>query len=170
MPTGHLLDATAFLEGDVKKSAAFNQAVSLLQSLERAPSCYRTAARVLVKSCQRLEDSWQTEHDQSSDSEHELMYHRYSYALSLAVCDLTVAKKSIDTSCDMFREDSLLRLPPPGHGMSVQISRHHIEGCMSSLTKDGIGWTSFNGNKVSAFTICQASREPMERGIIQSSF
>lgn len=92
------------------------------------------------------------------------MYHKYSYALSLAVCDLTVAKKDIDTTCDFFREPYLKQLPVHDQGKPLQVSKAHIEGCMSALTKDGVGWTSFNGNKEPAFTICQASRESMEKG------
>lgn len=157
-------NASELLQNGSKKSEVFNQALSLLLSLENSPSCYRTAARVLVNNCQVVEQSWATEQHRLQDPEMSLMDYKYGYAISLAVCDLTAAKKRIPSSCDSFRESNLQHLSVDDQKNVLQVKHRDVEFCMESLIEDSAAWTSFTGNKEQAFTICQASREHIERG------
>lgn len=140
------------------KSAVFDQAVSLLRSFEHSSSCYRTAAQFLVNSCQRLDSR------KGEILGDELVYYRYNYAIGLAVCDLSIAKKSMTSSCDNFRESSLKSLTTFENGKHIQVARDITDDCMEALSKDAVLWNSFNSNKAQAMTICQASREDMEKG------
>lgn len=146
------------------KSTTFEQAVDLLRGFQNSPSCYRTAAQLLVSSCQQLESN----HGQQSGD--ELVYFRYNYALGLAVCDLTVAKKAMAPSCDAFQESALKTLPLAENGKHIQIPQQLTNDCMQALGSDAVLWNSFNSNKAQAMAICQASREDMEKGRIYFLF
>ena len=82
------------LQGPIHEPEVYTRAVTILESMEAAPSCHRIATLTLINSCQSLE--------RSSSAEVELTEIREEYATRLAMCELMGAKVTVPSQCDRF--------------------------------------------------------------------
>jgi hypothetical protein len=159
------------LDSRRKNSEIFSTALSELQTLKKAPACHRIAARVLLNDCQRLEENDSFDPNVTAyEDEDRLMDYTYSYALSLAMCDLGVARQKIPESCTLFQESTLLGLSTRDKRKGIHVSHEQIQACVSSLYLDNNSWTSFSNNKGKATLFCQASRIDIQKGGLLGPF
>ncbi|KAI0887851.1 uncharacterized protein GGS22DRAFT_185231 [Annulohypoxylon maeteangense] len=93
---------------------SYELALGELRELESEPLCHRTAARLLVNSCEVLESK--NEATVLTDSGRKIRDFIDSYAASLAICDLERGSFDIPTECDHFREPALNQLPLQNSG------------------------------------------------------
>ncbi|KAI1098224.1 hypothetical protein F4804DRAFT_350608 [Jackrogersella minutella] len=89
--------------------SAYEVALNELRELESEPLCHRTAARLLVNSCEFLEGK--NDATVLTDSGRKIRDFVDSYAASLAICDLERGSFQIPGECANFRESVLSQLP-----------------------------------------------------------
>ncbi|KAI1211431.1 uncharacterized protein F4807DRAFT_459010 [Annulohypoxylon truncatum] len=106
-------------------ASPYEVALSELRELESEPLCHRTAARLLVNSCEVLESK--NEATVLTDSGRKIRDFVDSYAASLAICDLERGKFNIPRECANFREPVLNQLPlqNPGQLHNTWVNYRH---------------------------------------------
>lgn len=118
-----------------------------------------------MNDCQRLEEDDNFNSNASPyEDEDRLMDYTYSYALSLAMCDLSVARQTIPYSCRHFQDSTLVGLSTKDRKQEMHVTHEQIQACVSSLYLDNNSWTSFTSNKGKATLLCQASRIDIQKG------
>jgi hypothetical protein len=160
-------DLTAFVRASlIDKPHAYVQALSLLDSMQNAPSCNRLAASTLLDSCQSIEGS-------TAGGESFIEDIRSVYAVKLAVCEIVSAGSTVPSHCIPFRSASAEsrqrgrggagangRGKPPAN----DIESRHLSQCLQSLESRPQWWTSYSNSRQNAVVMCQAVRADIEKG------
>jgi hypothetical protein len=164
-----LLDS--FLIGQIHQPEVYSRAVTVLETLESAPSCHRVATLRLISSCQSLE--------RTSSTEVDLYETREEYATKLAMCELSGAKATISSHCADFVPcaracpkapfSGFLRRPQHTdevHGKACyqDVTRLQVKQCISALHSKPQWWTSYSNALQNVVVVCQASRSAIEKG------
>lgn len=161
-------DLTAFVRASsVDKPQVYSQALSLLDSMQNAPSCNRLAASTLMDSCRSIEGS-------TTGAESLLEDIRSVYAVKLAVCEIVSAGSAVPSDCLPFRSvSSEFRQRGRGgagaNGRTKPVSANDIDArqlksCLQSLESRPQWWTSYSNSRQNAVVMCQASRADIEKG------
>jgi len=161
-------DSTAFVRTlSLDKPQVYSQALSLLDSMQNAPSCNRLAASTLLESCQSIESSTQ-------GAESSLENIRSVYAVKLAVCEIVSAGSTIPSHCIPFRSviaESKQRgrggAGANGRGKPLSANdseSRHLSQCLQSLESRPQWWTSYSNSRQNAIVMCQAVRADIEKG------
>jgi hypothetical protein len=161
----------SLINGQIHHPEVYSRAVTLLESLESAPSCYRVATLSLINSCQSLE--------RISLTEYALYKTREEYAAKLAVCELSGAKAKITPHCAEFmpcasacrkaKSPGFLRRSHqtegvPGKACYPDVTRSQVNKCISALHSKPQWWTSYSNALQNVVVICHASRSAIEKG------
>jgi len=167
---------SSLLNGQIHQPEVYSRAVTILETLETAPSCHRVATLTLINSCQSLE--------RSASTEVALYETREEYATKLAMCELSGAKASISSICANFipssktcrknRSNGFFRRSQqtedvPGEVCYPEVSRHQVRQCISALHSKPQWWTSYSNALQNVVVVCQASRSAIEKGKLSSS-
>lgn len=161
-------DLTAFVRASsVDKPQVYSQALSLLDSMQNAPSCNRLAASTLLDSCQSVEGS-------TAGAESSLEDIRSVYAVKLAVCEIVSAGSAVPSLCMPFRSvnaESKQRgrggVGANGRGKPLSandIDSRRLSQCLQSLESRPQWWTSYSNSRQNAVVMCQAMRADIEKG------
>jgi hypothetical protein len=163
----------SLLNGQIHQPAVYLKAVSILETMESAPSCHRVATLTLINSCQSLE--------KSASSEVELYEVREEYAARLAMCELTGAKAPISPHCaefipracstnglsGFFRRQKQTQ-DTNGKICYPEVARKQVKQCISALNSRPQWWTSYSNALQNVVVVCQASRNAIEQGRLYS--
>jgi hypothetical protein len=165
-------------------AAIYSQALSILDSLESSPSCYKLAASNLLSSCEdiknlRIRDS--NGHDEI-DAEKHLDQIKSLFAARIAVCELLEARADFPSACSELTPSTQTKRPSGVGLVSWRIIRHKVEAgrslpdfvsdiqfgqCLKGLESRPQWWTSYSNAKQNAVIMCQAVRHDIERGKLQ---
>ncbi len=154
------------LNSKAHKPDVYKHALIELQALKRKPSCNRLAAQMLMNDCEILEQLEGQDSESRQQVENRLLDYIHSFASSLAICDLEAAQAVVPSSCERFREHSLLKIAGQGGNQALHVTHDEISQCMSALATDHTSWTSWVSNRDRATLFCQASRLDVEKGKI----
>ncbi|OTB03651.1 hypothetical protein M426DRAFT_23590 [Hypoxylon sp. CI-4A] len=125
--------------------SSYEIALNEFRELESEPLCHRTAARLLVNSCELLEGK--DDATSPTDSGRRIRDFVDSYAASLAICDLERGNFLIPKECDNFREPVLSQLSPKNSG------KLHVTSAENT-------WVSYRHK---ALRFCEAARADNEK-------
>lgn len=93
----------------------------------------------------------------------------YAYAVSLAICQLDLAKAEIPPSCARYREGALLTAYERGNYKALHGTHDEVQACVSGFYKDGRSWTTLSNIHRDGREICRAARYDIDRGIFHIS-
>ena len=162
-------DLTAFVtQPAIDHSEMYTEALSLLTSIQSAPSCNRLAASMLLTGCQSIDGS-------TSNAEVSIEQSKSLYAAQLAMCEIVSAGSAIPQQCKP--------LAPPktkaGHG-GLRTSSHTLQDenksgkrdiasrqlgqCLQALESRPQWWTSYSNSRQNAVIMCKAAREDVAKG------
>jgi hypothetical protein len=162
------------LHGPIHQPEVYTRAVSILESLEAAPSCYRMATLTLINSCQSLE--------RSKTAEVALAEVREEYATRLAICEFMGARVAFPPQCNLFvpqdrgckkRVSFSFWDKPRGDSTGSQftgdtcyrdVGSAQVKQCLSALHARPQWWTSYSNALQNVVVVCQASRSSVEKG------
>ncbi|KAL8822151.1 MAG: hypothetical protein Q9191_007111, partial [Dirinaria sp. TL-2023a] len=140
--------------------------MSLLSSMQAAPSCHRLAASTLLNSCQSTEGP-------VINTESFLEYVRSVYAAQLAMCEIMSAESAIPAQCEPFKPGDtkpewISRSGTGARTKKDRASPSHIESqqlgrCLQSLESRPQWWTSYSNSRQNAVVMCQAARVDIEK-------
>ena len=151
-----------------REKVVFSEAVSILQKMETAPGCTRLAAVDLVNDCNSF----------TGKSEEVLDAIKTEYAAKLAICEIQEVRGFVARECSIlipsgkacikggFRSYWTHEEPPTDKLCYPDFTRAQLGKCLQALEARQQSWTSYSINRQNAYTICQASREAMERGTL----
>lgn len=149
------------------KPEVYSQALSLLDSMQSAPSCNRLAASTLLDSCQSIEAS-------TPGAESSLEGVRSVYAVRLAMCEIDSAGSAVPSQCKPFRSVNAQSGQRGRGGMGVnengrsfsanEIEHRSLVQCLQSLESRPQWWTSYSNSRQNAVVMCQAVRADVEKG------
>ena len=157
---------------------SFSHALTIVESLQRAPSCNRLATATLIDSCRTLE------HRDPDGTNVALDHIKSAFAARLAICELSGAHANVPPQCSRMlpqakdRHASLERLKCylPGascehpHQQSFpaaaeydEATREQISTCLSALESRPQWWTSYSNARQNAISICHAARTEIDK-------
>lgn len=149
------------------KPGVYSQALSLLNSMNNAPSCNRLAASTLLESCQSIEGS-------TTGAESALDDVRSLYAARLAMCELVSAGSTIPSQCKPLqplsagsKQRGRKSAEANGNGRPpgvTGIESRQLSQCLQSLESRPQWWTSYSNSRQNAMVMCQAVRADIEKG------
>ncbi|KAF2243777.1 hypothetical protein BU26DRAFT_109008 [Trematosphaeria pertusa] len=158
----------------VEHQKNYVRAIQILEKTNTQPICQRRAAMNLINDCRELEQ--QPNHDDSK-TEEALEFQKDAYATRLAVCEIDRAKARIPDACSVATLSSEACHQKQGWRFYLQRRSHNsttelcypqaspkqVAACMKALHDKPQDWTSFSNARQNALTMCQASRDAMER-------
>lgn len=149
------------------QTGTYSQALQLLNSMQKSPSCNRLAASTLLESCQTVDGS-------SHDVEETLEDIKSVYAARLALCEISATGLEIPSDCkllmpwdDQEGQGSLGWILGSGRAKLFahdNIGHHQLSQCLRSLETRPQWWTSYSNSRQNAVVMCQAARVDIERG------
>ena len=162
-------DLTAFVtQPAVDHSEMYTEALSLLTSIQSAPSCNRLAASALLTGCQSIDGS-------ASNAEASIEHAKSIYAAQLAMCEIVSAGSAIPQQCRPLTPPK----PKAGHG-GVRTSGNAMQDgdnsgksdipirqlgqCLQALESRPQWWTSYSNSRQNAVVMCKAAREDIAKG------
>jgi hypothetical protein len=128
---------------NLHQNPAYASVLVYLNSLEKKPSCYRTATADLISECNSLD---------SSQSPHGDL--RYQYATQLAVCEFEATGISYPSECLNIAQ-----------GTKDQRGPDKQAKCIRRLEERPQWWTTLSNNIQNAMVICAAVRHEVEQGM-----
>ena len=161
---------------DSEKSEVFNNAISIISSLESSPSCHRLAAASLLQSCRSIQTAREVNDGDKSTSE-QLDRMKSIFAARLAVCELDDVNAVIPEQCKAFLVPAPYTKRAPER-INIWSSRRHTESkvieseesavkefmnCLEALESRPQWWTSYSNARQNAFVICEATRAETEK-------
>lgn len=161
-------DLAAFVRSSsLQKPEVYSQALTLLDSMQNAPSCNRLAASTLLDSCQSIEGS-------TSGAESSLEDVRSIYAARLAMCEIVRAGAAVPSHCKPFQHlngNARQRVQDGTGGVgrnkqtgANEVDSRHLSQCLQSLESRPQWWTSYSNSRQNAVVMCQAVRADVEKG------
>lgn len=173
------LTALIFQPTPKEKPHSFSHALTLIESLQKAPSCNRLATATLIDSCQTLEQA-------DRDHNNALDWIKSIFAARLAVCELQSANVHVPPECraliPQHRQLGLggnLRCFLPGAKCSkrtfasshtndyaveyVDTTRPKVSQCLTMLESRPQWWTSYSNARQNAISICHAARAEVDK-------
>ena len=153
------------------RSGTYTQALQLLNSMQKSPSCNRLATSTLLESCQAVDGS-------TTGMEESLEYIKSTYAARLAICEISSTGLAIPSDCR-----PLMPVDDPGRvGLEWiigsgrvkaatfgNVGNRQLSQCLRSLESRPQWWTSYSNSRQNAVIMCQAARVDIERGEIEKS-
>lgn len=149
------------------RSGTYTQALQLLNSMQKSPSCNRLAASTLLESCQTIDGS-------SPGMEETLDDIKSTYAARLALCEISSTGLVIPSDCrplmpvdDLGGKEGLEWIIGSGRAKSAasgNIGNRQLSQCLRSLESRPQWWTSYSNSRQNAVIMCQAARVDIERG------
>ena len=156
----------------IDKPEVYSQAISLLDSMQAAPSCNRLAASTLLDSCQSTEGP-------TPSTESFLEHVRSIYAAQLAMCEIMSAESAIPVQCEPFKprntKPEWIRKTGVGPSTRQKVTSpsdtetQKLSRCLQSLESRAQWWTSYSNSRQNAVVICQAARVDIEKGSLMCS-
>lgn len=153
-------------------SGTFTQALQLLNSMQKSPSCNRLATSTLLESCQTIDGS-------IPGMEETLEDIKSAYAARLALCEISSAGLVIPSDCrplmlvdDLEGKVGLEWIIGTGRAKSAtsgNIGHRQLSQCLRSLESRPQWWTSYSNSRQNAVIMCQAARVDIERGKVEKS-
>ena len=152
----------------IGRSETYTTAISLLASMQAAPSCNRIAASMLLSDCQSIDGS-------SPSTEISIEHVRSIYAAQLAMCEIVSAGSTIPHQCKSL-EPTKAKIRDPGpsgfakatRDASVpgqnEISSHQLGLCLHALESRPQWWTSYSNSRQNAVVMCKAAQEDIAKG------
>ncbi|KAF2718002.1 hypothetical protein K431DRAFT_315288 [Polychaeton citri CBS 116435] len=141
------------------------EVLSILQNVQKLPTCNKNAAKALIHDCQSLETD-------------PLEQIKAVYAARLAVCELLEAKANIPPACSSFlpkisssskqymrgwlRPGSLTK-PTIYDARYEQATEEDLISCLAQLRREPQSWTSYSNNRQNAVVMCRAARAEIEQ-------
>ena len=151
----------------------YSQAMSLLNSMQAAPSCNRLAASTLLNSCQSTEEP-------TTSTESFLEFVRSIYAAQLAMCEIMSAGSAVPVQCEPFKPGDTQPEWIGRSGTGARVRREHaspsdiasqqLGRCLQSLESRPQWWTSYSNSRQNAVVMCQAARVDIEKGNLLCSY
>lgn len=139
----------------MNQQEAFGRVQSIIDSHTRESTCNKAAYASLTRSCNTFES-----HDPSQSIDEILDWAKKSFAVRLAVCELSDSSVDrIPKTCRFILDDVNTRTQPNQRDMS------RIQACITALDGNGSNnaWISYSNAKQDAIKICHATRAYAER-------
>lgn len=159
-------DLTAFVtQPTIDHSEIYTEALSLLTSIQSAPSCNRLAASTLLTGCQSIDGS-------TSNAEASIEQAKSIYAAQLAMCEIVSAGSVIPQQCRPLAPPKA-RVSHGGLNNAIQdenksgkrdIAVRQLGQCLQALESRPQWWTSYSNSRQNAVVMCKAAREDIAKG------
>ena len=162
-------DLTAFVRpSTIDQSEIYTEALSLLTSIQSAPSCNRLAASTLLAGCQSIDGS-------TPNTEAAIEQARSIYAAQLAMCEIVSAGSAIPQQCRSLEppkaKPGLGGSRGPGRTVSdektsgeIEVASRQLGQCLQALESRPQWWTSYSNSRQNAVVMCKAAREDIAKG------
>lgn len=165
----------SLLNGQIYQPELYAQAVTVLNIIDKQPSCHRLATLTLIESCQTLEVS--------PTSEVELSEIRSEFGIRLALCEMEGAA-NIPSACadfrpgpcsvnmswgGFFRGQKKMRETSNDNVCYAEVTTTQVQECRRALNGKTQDWMSYSNNMQNLEVVCQASRNAIEQGRLRSS-
>ena len=152
------------------QSGTYTQALQLLSSMQKSPSCNRLATSTLLDSCQTVDGS-------GHDIEDTLENIKSVYAARLALCEICSTGLAIPPDCKVLMPaddqegkrglEWILGSGRAKSGTYDNIGNRQLSQCLRSLESRPQWWTSYSNSRQNAVIMCQAARVDIERGKVE---
>ena len=150
------------------RSETYTTAISLLASMQAAPSCNRIAASLLLSGCQSIDGS-------SPGTEISIEHAKSIYAAQLAMCEIVSAGSTIPHQCKSLEPTKIKTRDPKPSGFvkaardesipgQNEISSHQLSQCLHALESRPQWWTSYSNSRQNAVVMCKAAQEDIAKG------
>ena len=162
-------DLTAFVtQPAIDHSEMYTEALSLLNSIQSAPSCNRLAASTLLTGCQSIDGS-------ASNAEVSIEHTKSVYAAQLAMCEIVSAGSAIPQQCKSLAPPKATAgnegLKTSGNAIQDEnksgkssIASRQLGQCLQALESRPQWWTSYSNSRQNAVVMCKAAREDIAKG------
>lgn len=154
------------------RSGTYTQALQLLNSMQKSPSCNRLAASTLLESCQTVDGS-------TPGMEENLEDIKSTYAARLALCEISSTGLVIPPDCrPLIPADNLegkvglewiIGIGGARSAAFGNVGHRQLSQCLRSLESRPQWWTSYSNSRQNAVIMCQAARVDIERGKFEQS-
>ncbi|RDI76503.1 hypothetical protein Vi05172_g13514 [Venturia inaequalis] len=166
----------SLLTGQIYKPDLYAQAITVLDKMDKKPSCHRLATLTLIESCQTLEVS--------PTSELELFEIRSEFGIRLALCEMEGAA-NIPSACadfrpgpcsvsmswgGFFRGQKKMRETSNDNVCYAEVTTIQVQECRRALNGKTQDWMSYSNNMQNLEVVCQASRNAIEQAEILQQF
>ncbi|QDS72305.1 hypothetical protein FKW77_007442 [Venturia effusa] len=166
----------SLLNGQIYQPDLYAQAITVLDKMDKKPSCHRLATLTLIESCQTLEVS--------SASEVELFEIRSEFGIRLALCEMEGAA-NIPPACADFRPGPCsvsmswggffkghkkMRETSNDNVCYAEVTTTQVQECRRALNGKTQDWMSYSNNMQNLEVVCQASRNAIEQAEILRQF
>ena len=159
-------DLTALVRpSTIDRSEIYTEALSLLTSMQAAPSCNRVAASTLLSGCQSIDGS-------GPNAETSVEHARSIYAVQLAMCEIVSAGSAIPHQCKSL-EPMKAKARNLGFSGSAKakapfsqsdVTSRQLCQCLQALESRPQWWTSYSNSRQNAVVMCKAAREDIKKG------
>ncbi|TID20642.1 hypothetical protein E6O75_ATG05406 [Venturia nashicola] len=166
----------SLLNGQIYQPDLYAQAITVLDQMDKKPSCHRLATRTLIESCQSLEVS--------PTSEVDLFEIRSEFGIRLALCEMEGAA-NIPSECadfrpgpcsvsmswgGLFRGQKKMRETSNHNVCYAEVTTNQVQRCRRALNGKTQDWMSYSNNMQNLEVVCQASRNAIEQAEILQQF
>lgn len=160
----------SLLNGQIYRPELYAQAITVLDKMDKKPSCHRLATLTLIESCQTLEVA--------TTSEVELFEIRSEFGIRLALCEMEGAA-NIPSACadfrpgpcsismswgGFFRGQKKMRETSNENVCYAEVTMIQVQECRRALNGNPQDWMSYSNSMQNLEVICQASRNAIEQG------
>ena len=162
-------DLTALVRpSTIERSEIYAEALSLLTSMQAAPSCNRMAASALLAGCQTIDGS-------AASFESSIEQAKSIYAAQLALCELQSAGSAIPHQCKSLEPTKTKARDPGPSGFAnaargqtssgqIDVTPSQLSQCLQALESRPQWWTSYSNSRQNAVVMCKAAREDIAKG------
>lgn len=152
----------------IERSEIYTEALSLLTSMQAAPSCNRLAASALLAGCQAIDGS-------AANSESSIEQAKSIYAAQLALCELLSAGSAVPHQCKSLEPTKAKARDPGPSGFAnaarrqtssgqIDVTPSQLSQCLQALESRPQWWTSYSNSRQNAVVMCKAAREDIAKG------
>lgn len=160
----------SLLNGQIYQPDLYAQAITVLDKMDKKPSCHRLATLTLIEFCQTLEVS--------PTSEVELYEIQSEFGIRLALCEMEGAA-NIPSACadfrpgpcsvsmswgGFFRGQKKMRETSNDNVCYAEVTTSQVQECRRALNGKTQDWMSYSNNMQNLEFVCQASRNAIEQG------
>ena len=139
--------------GLISNDRVYREAVEILSSMQKSPTCNKIATSALLDSCRSIDGS-------KSDAEHQGELLKSVFAAQLAICELSEAGASVPQACQTLAVSSS-RLPV---NRIKHFHKSNVGKCLGALEARPQAWISYSNSKQNAVMLCKAARVDIDKG------
>ena len=162
-------DLTSFVRpSTIEQSEIYTEALSLLASIQSAPSCNQLATSTLLTGCQSIDGS-------APNTEASVEQARSTYAAQLAMCEIMSAGSAVPQQCRLLEPPKARasHRGPRGTANAVtdedtseksEVVSRQLSQCLKALESRPQWWTSYSNSRQNAVIMCKAAREYIAKG------